>query len=169
MSMSIDVSYFAGTRSLYKYLRNRGALEELDLFRKTDVSEIPKDNIGYVLEVDGKIAGAAMLYDEQDGGWLNELFEIMPEFRGQHLTRPFYEFIKRDIDADFIHGFANSDETRQIWEHLGQVCIDPECREMIDLCDGRTVDQYLKEERKDLWRKQQKDRKKYLDERRKDS
>ena len=114
MSRSIDVSYFAGTRNLYKYLKQNGVLERLDLFSKTDVSEIPKGNIGSVLEVDGKIAGAAMLYDEQDGGWLNELFEILPEFRGQHLTRPFYEFIKRDIDADFIHGFAKSDETRAL-------------------------------------------------------
>lgn len=146
---------FYSTRELYKFLRDSNSLCKLDLFRETKMKSIPKGNQGYVLVVDGEVAGAASMYDEQDGGWLNEMFEIVPEFRGKGLSREFYAMVKGDLDADFIHGFATSDETKSLWEHLGQVCIDPDCMEMIEICDGRTVEEYLIDERPELlsqWR-----------------
>lgn len=146
----IDTIEFSKASHLYKYLRETGVMKDLYLFRNTSLTDIPNGNIGYTLMVDGEVAGAAILYDEQDGGWLNEMFEILPKFRGQHLTRPFYETIKEDLCADLIHGFATNDETQRLWEHLGQVCIDPECREMIDLLDGRTIEEYLIDERPEL-------------------
>ncbi len=147
---------FFSTKELYDFLRESDSLGKLKLFRDTKMRSIPKGNYGYVLVVDGQVAGAASMYDECDGGWLNELFEIVPEFRGKGLSRPFYSMVKEHLDADFIHGFATDENTKSLWEHLGQVCIDKECMEMIDICDGRTIEEYLKDERPELldeWRK----------------
>lgn len=148
--MTIETIYFPNSRSLYRYLRTENVLDKLEIFRYTDLSDIPNGNVGYVLEVDGRLAGAAILYDEQDGGWLNEMFEILPEFRGLGLSRKFYTMIKSDLQPDFIHGFTTSTDTQKLWEHLGQVCIDQDCREMIEMLDGRTIEEYLIDERPEL-------------------
>lgn len=153
MTIDIQITVFDRTSELYRFLRESNALASLELFSKTHQKDIPKGNTGYVLTVYGEVAGAASMYDEQDGGWLNELFEIVPKFRGIGLSRQFYRMVKEDLQADFIHGFATSDETQQLWEHLGQVCIDQDYRELIELCDGRTVEEYLKEERPELLEK----------------
>lgn len=144
---------FGKTSDLYSFLRNEGILEDLELFRLTDQKDIPRGNIGYVLLADNDVAGVASLYDEQDGGWLNELFEIRPKYRGRGLSRVLYESIKESLKPDFIHGFATSEGTRSLWEHLGQTCIDEECREMIEILDGRSVEEYLEDERPELFRK----------------
>jgi GNAT superfamily N-acetyltransferase len=148
-----EILEFSRTSDLYAFLREEGALEDLELFRLTDQKDIPRGNTGYVLLVDGEVAGAVSLYDEQDGGLLNELFEILPKYRGRGLSRVLYESLKESLQPDLIHGFATTESTRSLWEHLGQTCIDEECREMIEILDGRSVEEYLEDERPELFRK----------------
>lgn len=130
----MEIIIFDTTRELYKFLRETGALEKLELFRNTPKELIPPDNVGYVaIDNNGIVLGAATLYEEGINIWFNELFEITPESRGKGIGRLLYEFIKQDLEPEKIHGFCTNDKNKSFWEHLGQVCIDEETSEMLEI------------------------------------
>lgn len=129
-----EVIIFDSTRELYRYLRLSGALEKLKLFRDTKEKDIPADNMGYVvLGDDLEVIGAASLYEEETGTWFNELFEITEAYRGKGIGRYLYEFIKADLEPSKIHGFCTTPENKKFWERMGQVCIDQETNEMLEI------------------------------------
>ena len=131
--MNPEFIVFDTTKSLYKFLAATDVLDKLDMFANTPVDTIPNDNIGYVITEGDGICGAASLYDEGNGVFLNELFEIVPEYRSKGYARALYEFMKKDSMADKIHGFCTNDETQSFWEHMGQRCINPKIREMMEI------------------------------------
>ena len=129
----MEVIIFDSTKELYEFLKETDVLNKLYLFKNTKEKDIPPDNMGYVvLDNSGNPIGAASLYEEGIGIWFNEIFEIVPEFRGQGVGRYLYEFIKSDLEPDMIHGFTTTPENKKFWEHLGQVCIDQKTNEMIE-------------------------------------
>ena len=142
-----EVLFFDRTSQLFSFLKLHKALDKLELFKKTPMRTIPCDNTGYVLLVNGEIAGAASIYDELDGTIFNELFEITNDFQGHGWCRYLYEFIKRDLEPDAVHGFATDDYTQSLWEHLGQVCIDQNTHEMVELVSDtyENLEEYLEE------------------------
>lgn len=129
-----EVIVFEDTLSLYRFLRETDSLRKLDMFLKTPYTSVPKDNLGYVIMEGEEVAGAASLYDEGDGTFFNEIFEIVPEYRGKGYARVLYEYMKEDSMADRIHGFCTNDENQSFWEHMGQKCVNKKMREMIEIC-----------------------------------
>ncbi len=130
----MEIITFDTTLELYKFLKDTGTIEKLKLFKDTPRKSIPADNTGYVvLGDDFEVLGAASLYEEAPGIWFNELFEITKEARGKGIGRKLYEFIKQDLEPSEIHGFCTTPENKAFWEHLGQVCIDPETNEMLEI------------------------------------
>lgn len=125
---------FDTTRELFDFLRETDALYGLEMFFDTPAAMVPKDNTGYVVMEGEDVVGAASLYDEGDGTFFNELFEILPEYRGKGYARALYEYMKKDSMAERIHGFCTNDENQSFWEHMGQRCIDSEHREMLEIC-----------------------------------
>lgn len=132
--MNPEIIVFEDTLSLYGFLRETDSLRKLDMFLKTPYTSVPKDNLGYVIMEGEEVAGAASLYDEGDGTFFNEIFEIVPEYRGKGYARVLYEYMKEDSMADRIHGFCTNDENQSFWEHMGQKCVNKEMREMIEIC-----------------------------------
>lgn len=128
---------FDNTWSLYKFLRETGALYKLDMFLHTPATSIPKDNMGYVVMEGDNVCGAASLYDEGNGVYFNEVFEIIPEYRGKGYAKALYKFMKEDSMADKIHGFCTNDENQAFWEHMGQKCISVKEREMLEIVNNK--------------------------------
>lgn len=131
--MKPEVLVFDDTPSLYAFLRSTGALDKLELFLHTPAEAVPKDNLGYVIMDGDTVCGAASLYDEGNDAYFNELFEIVPECRGKGYARILYEYMKEDSLAERIHGFCTNDENQSFWEHMGQKCINPKQREMLEI------------------------------------
>ena len=129
-----EIIVFEDTLSLYRFLRETDSLRKFDMFLKTPYTSVPKDNLGYVIMEGEEVVGAASLYDEGDGTFFNEIFEIIPEYRGKGYARALYEYMKKDSMADRIHGFCTNDENQSFWEHMGQKCVNKEMREMIEIC-----------------------------------
>lgn len=132
---NIEIIEFEDTKELYKFLEDTDAMEHLWIFFNTPIDIVPEDNIGYVIIADDLVVGAASIYDEGDGTIFNELFEIREDYRGQGLARMLYEYIKEDTMCNAVHGFCTNDDNQSFWEHMGQQCIDPEKREMIEVID----------------------------------
>lgn len=132
--MNPEVIVFEDTLSLYRFLRETDSLRKLDMFLKTPYTSVPKDNLGYVIMEGEEVVGAASLYDEGNGTFFNEIFEIVPEYRGKGYAKVLYEYMKKDSMADRIHGFCTNDENQSFWEHMGQKCVNKEMREMIEIC-----------------------------------
>lgn len=132
----MDIIIFDTTKELYKFLRDTDSLKKLRLFRDTKENSIPPDNIGYVvLDDSSSVIGAASLYEEGIGIWFNEIFEIIPEYRGKGVGKYLYEYIKSDLEPDMIHGFATTAENKSFWEHMGQKCIDQDTNEMLEILE----------------------------------
>ena len=130
----MEIIIFDTTKELYKFLKDFGGLDILCLFRDTPQKSIPADNIGYVaINSKLEVLGAASLYEEEPGVWFNELFEIAKEYQGKGIGRKLYEFIKTDLEPERIHGFCTTQENKSFWEHLGQICIDQETNEMLEI------------------------------------
>lgn len=138
--MNPEIIVFDDTISLYRFLRETDSLRKLDMFLNTPYTGIPKDNTGYVIMEGEEVVGAASLYDEGCGRFFNEIFEIAPEYRGKGYARVLYEYMKEDSMANEIHGFCTNDENQSFWEHMGQKCINPEMREMLEICKKETDD-----------------------------
>ena len=132
---NIEIIEFENTKELYQFLEDTTAMEHLWIFFNTPIDIVPEDNIGYVIIVDDLVVGAASIYDEGNGTIFNELFEIREDYRGQGLARMLYEYIKEDTMCSAVHGFCTNDDNQSFWEHMGQRCIDPEKREMIEIID----------------------------------
>ena len=131
--MKPEVLVFDDTPSLYAFLRSTEVLDKLELFLHTPAEAVPKDNLGYVIMDGDTVCGAAILYDEGNDTYFNELFEIVPECRGKGYARILYEYMKEDSLAERIHGFCTSDENQSFWEHMGQKCINRKEREMLEI------------------------------------
>ena len=129
----VDIISFYTTKELYDFLKESDAFKNLLWFKNTPRKSLPKDNIGYVVMVDDLVVGAASVYEEGDGTIFNELFEICEEYRGQGLARVLYEYIKKDTMCEMVHGFCTNDKNKSFWEHMGQKCVNPETREMIEV------------------------------------
>lgn len=130
----MEIIIFDTTRELYKFLRDTGGLDTLQLFRDTPQKSIPADNTGYVATNSKlEVLGAASLYEEEPGVWFNELFEIAKEYQGKGIGRKLYEFIKSDLEPSKIHGFCTTPENKSFWERMGQICIDQETNEMLEI------------------------------------
>ena len=130
----MNIVIFDTTKDMYKFLKDTGGLEILELFRNTPQKSIPPDNIGYVVLGDNsEILGAASLYEEETNVWFNEIFEIVKEHRGKGIGRYLYEFIKNDLLPEKIHGFCTTSQNKSFWEHLGQKCINQETNEMLEI------------------------------------
>lgn len=132
--MNPEIIVFDDTISLYRFLRETDSLRRLHMFLNTPYKDVPKDNTGYVIMEGEDVVGAASLYDEGFGRFFNELFEIVPEYRGKGYARVLYEYMKEDSMAGEIHGFCTNDENQSFWEHMGQKCINPKMREMLEVC-----------------------------------
>lgn len=137
--MKPEIIVFDDTISLYRFLRETDSLHRLHMFLNTPYKDVPKDNTGYVIMEGEEVVGAASLYDEGAGTFFNEIFEIVPEYRGKGYARALYEYMKEDSKADEIHGFCTNDENQSFWEHMGQKCANPEMREMLEICKEKQM------------------------------
>lgn len=134
----MEVIIFDTTKELFRFLKEIDSINDLALFKDTPEKSIPADNVGYViLGENNEVLGAASLYEEETGTWFNELFEIAQEHRGKGIGRYLYEFIKEDLEPEKIHGFCTTPENKSFWEHLGQVCIDKETNEMLEIVNKK--------------------------------
>jgi len=141
---------FDTAKSLYSYLNKHHVLNKLDLFNNTRpydlYDEDPHSNAGYVMLVDNNIAGVAILEDEYGDGsiYLNHLFEFLPEFRGKGLAQKLYQYIKDDLQMDYIHGFVANESLKQYWTKMGQHCISDINNEMLEaVSEDASIDDYI--------------------------
>lgn len=132
MEKRVEIITFENLKETYDFLKEENVLNELSLFRNTEITKENKDNTGYVIVDNDEVVGAASIYDEEDGYILNELFEIREKFRGRGYARILYEYIKEDSLCEGVHGFCTNDENQSFWEHMGQKCINKKTREMIE-------------------------------------
>lgn len=132
MSPKIEILTFINLKATYKFLKECGVINEFPMFKNTRITKENRKNAGYVILENDEVAGAASIYDEEDGYILNELFEIREKFRGKGYGRMLYEYIKEDSMCDGVHGFCTNDENQSFWEHMGQKCINKKTREMIE-------------------------------------
>ena len=95
----MEIIIFDTTRELYKFLRDTGGLDTLQLFRDTPQKSIPADNTGYVVTNSKlEVLGAASLYEEEPGVWFNELFEVAKEHQRKGIGRKLYK-LKSSISS----------------------------------------------------------------------